>query len=406
MTHTAKPGIMKVCLFGMSERVVKSLDIIFERHMGGTCVVAEEAVADVAMIDLDAQGAKDALERQAAQFPTRPIVVLSFSEQIPGVANSVLVTKPVKVDQFVEVLRRLANRPDPQPESRGAEPAVESLQTAAVGVRSPDELAASERRSSRRVELAAGETAVGQTDRAVADLQSRERHYYIGSMPDVDLNVPEQRSKVFYDTKQYLQGFLQTAIKLGVEKGSVIALSSPAFGKIEIYPFARKVMTTATGATLYAASRIPLRPGDVAVEISPDAPQFPVSEERVEALDAFLWKLALWASRGRLPLGTDLGVPVVLSHWPNLPRLLNPPHATRIAGLWSRRATSLPTTVDVLRIPQRNVFAFYSACAALDLIMQDRRHLVRPAVVEAPLPQEKRTLFRMLMNKLTGSRDD
>lgn len=404
MTHTAKqPGIMKVCLFGMSERVVKSLDIIFERHMGGTCVVAEEAAADIAMIDLDAQGAKVAVERQVAQFPTRPIIVLSFSEQVPVVANGVLVTKPVKVDHFVEVLRRLANRPHPQPEPRRDEPAVAPL---AGAVPSAGEPAAGDRLSPARAEPTAGQTPVGQTDRAVADLQSRERHYYIGSMPDVDLSVPEQRNKVFYDTTQYLQGFLQTAIKLGVEKGSVVTLSSPAFGKIEVYPFARKVFTSATGATLYAASRIPLRPGDVAVELSPDAPQFPVSDERVEALDAFLWKFALWASRGRLPLGTDLSSPVVLNHWPNLPRLLNPPHATRIAGLWSRRATSLPTTVDVLRIPQRNVFAFYSACAALDLIMPDRRNLVRPVVVETPLPQEKRTLFRMLMNKLTGSRDD
>jgi hypothetical protein len=400
MSLSAKASITKICLFGMSERVVKSLDIIFERHMAGTCVVAEEASAHVTMIDLDAQGAKVELERQSSRYPERPIIVLSFSDLVPAIPNSVLVSKPVKVDQFVEVLRQLANRPAPESVASAGPESVASPVPLMV------EDTADDRRKGRRVDLAPGQTQVGQTDRAVADLQSRERHYYIGSMPDVDLNVPEQRSKVFYDTSHFLQGFLQTAIKLGVDKGAVVFLSSPAFGRIEVYPFARKVLTSATGATLYAVSRIPLRPGDVTIELAPDAPQFPVADERVEALDAFLWKLALWASRGRLPVGTDLGSPVVLKHWPNLPRLLNPPQATRIAGLWSRRATSLPTTADVLRIPQRNVFAFYSACVALDLIVPDRRGVARPPVPETPLPQEKRTLFRMLMHKLTGSRGD
>ena len=130
-------------------------------------------------------------------------------------------------------------------------------------------------------------------------------------------------------------------------------------------------------------------------------------------LDGLEWELALWASRGRLPRGTGLEHPIRLKSWPNLTRLAVPPEAMRIAGLWSRGELSLRETVASLGAPQRYVFAFYSACAALGHVEQ----VVAPAPAAKPrspaagtagepaaLPS--RGLFKRVLGKLLGARLD
>jgi hypothetical protein len=128
-------------------------------------------------------------------------------------------------------------------------------------------------------------------------------------------------------------------------------------------------------------------------------------------LEALEWDVALWASRGRLPRGTHLDHPVRLRCWPNLTRLAVPPEAMRIAGLWSRGSISLRDTVRVLGIPQRYVFAFYSACQALGLVEQLALPSLALAARLAPLAADPaqaappmRGLFKRLLGKLLGAR--
>ena len=156
------------------------------------------------------------------------------------------------------------------------------------------------------------------------------------------------------------------------------------------------------GYALSAVARLPLREIDVKIELLVDAPQFPHAAEGIETLDAFLWKLALWASRGRLPLGTDLNTPLVLKRWPNLTRLLTPPHATRIAGLWAREPIVLSQSITMLGIPQRYVFAFYSACVVHDIVAPAKRAL-DPLLIRPSACHEKRNIFRILTSKLMGN---
>ena len=118
-----------------------------------------------------------------------------------------------------------------------------------------------------------------------------------------------------------------------------------------------------------------------------------------------IWQLALGASRGRLPVNTSLDTPVSLLHWPNLTRLQVPPHAARILSLWSHDDKSLKETVAALNIPQRYVFALYSACSAIGLI-QVGKQASKPKnkAIDMLTPtaniKQKQTLFRMLLDKL------
>jgi hypothetical protein len=81
----------------------------------------------------------------------------------------------------------------------------------------------------------------------------------------------------------------------------------------------------------------------------------------------------------------------------------------RIAGLWSRGSFSLRDTVRTLDVPQRYVFAFYSACHALGLVEQ----VATPAALAAARLDADRTpaaappmrgLFKRILGKLLGAR--
>lgn len=454
MTHVeSKSQPLRVCAFGMSERTTKAMEIIFERETRGTCVLSDEGAADVAVIDVDTPEGRPEFDRQRRQHPARPLVLLAFDEADARTLNGIVVAKPLKVDRLIGVLKEVAERI--AKERAGGEAAAGSASSAATGtvpesaktagtagegveavvngedlsIRfpgqwvpppppasapiptpvsvavSPAEDAVGERPKGGRSELSMARAPTEATDRAIANQHARGRHYYISAIPDVDLDVPEQRAKIFYDPNQFLQGFVQKAVRLGIDNGSAVHLSGVAFGKIEIYPSARQVRVSAAAGALYAVARTPLRDEDVTFELIPDSAKSAANDAGIEPLDALLWRLALWASRGRLPIDANLDGAVVLRRWPNLPRLLYPPHATRIAGLWSRRATRLSLTAKTLAIPQRYVFAFYSACAALDLVIADRRRTPRPEVVETPNP-ERRSLFRLLLDKLKQGWED
>jgi len=113
----------------------------------------------------------------------------------------------------------------------------------------------------------------------------------------------------------------------------------------------------------------------------------------VRRLDALLWEAGALTAAGRLPEALDAGQPVYLRHWPNLTRLRQTPHTLRIAALWATRGAGLLETAELLRIPQRHVFAFHAAAAALDLITDDGSHIRR---VQRRAARNKGLLSRLL----------
>lgn len=380
---------------------------VFKEHMEGAWVLGEEQGADVAIVDLDIEGGRTEFERQQEHHPARMIVLLTADEASARALNGIVITKPVDVDHFVTVMKTIAkwiSEEQGEGTSRPVESNAPPTDSAAITAShaSPAEAPPLEAfGAARKAGMFAPDA-----QRVWATLHPRARHYFLGSQADVSLDVPEERAKVYYDPAQFLQGFVHRAIGAGVETASVMIVSGTRFGSIEIYPFARLARASANSAALYAAARLPLREDEVSIEPAPELPQMPLNREGTELLDALLWQLALWASRGHAPMGTNLDEPVVLKHWPNVSRLLFPPHAAQIVALWARRATPLVNTASTLDIPQRYVFACYSACAALDLIRADRRAVPRPAAPQSPAPAEKHTLFGMLRARFSQGRND
>ena len=362
--------------------------VFFERQLAESCVISEQDIADVSMIDFDAKDAPALLAQELSVRPDQPRIVLAFHPAKCKVPGATLVQKPVEMKVLLKVLKNMRSKIF-QPRR------VTASHLAAILSQSPHSTSGlNPPRATSQRNLAA---------QAAMQLHSREKHVFISSTPDIDLENTQERDKAFYDPDLFLQGFVQKAVALGIENASVVRLSGATFGSIDIYPFAKKAITKTPAHSLSAVARLPLRGADVQIELLPEAPQFPPDSEDLEALDSFLWKLALWASRGRIPIGTDLNTPFVLKRWPNLTRLLAPPHASRIAGLWAREPIVLSQSISTLGIPQRYVFALYSACVVHGVVTPAKRAL-DPLHLRPPASHKKQNLIRRLTEKLTGHR--
>ncbi len=230
--------------------------------------------------------------------------------------------------------------------------------------------------------------------------------YDVGSAPDVDLNSPEAREKIFYHPEHFLQGHVQYVLNLAAQNASAMRLSGIGFKTIVIEPSQQLMVSAVSLRSLASAGKIPLpfKNMQLTAVSAKDAAAF-FQDKEVYSVKNIIWQLALGASRGRLPVNTSLDTPVSLLHWPNLTRLQVPPHAARILSLWSHDDKSLRETVAALDIPQRYVFALYSACSAIGLIQvgkQSSKPKNRPIDMHTPTAniKQKQTLFRMLLDKL------
>lgn len=384
---------LKIYPLGLDERGHQTLRVFFERQLGGSCLLASEEEAHATLIDGDNYHAKQFLLAHQNSHPERAIILLTLSPEQASIAHGIVVQKPIKASVFAEQLTELAGRL--------SQPKVPLRFSSAS-----NEVLAAKLKRDGQASSPDGNASLDRVDSAAIQLTSREKRHYVGSMPDVDLSLAAERAKIYYDPDDFLQGHVVRAVAMGREHGTVVRVIGKSFPDIVIYPFANRVTCSAIGNVLFAAAKIPVHVNDIRVDLMRGVPHVPVEGAVSESIDAFLWRLTLWASRGRLPVGTALDCTVALRRWPNLTRLPDPPSSPRILGLWARRPCRLSETPAMLGLPQRYVFALYSACAMLDLIEIQKPSDSVPTATALPGNQEKRGLFSMLLKKLSLFRSD
>ncbi|KPM56131.1 hypothetical protein ACG83_13435 [Frankia sp. R43] len=210
-----------------------------------------------------------------------------------------------------------------------------------------------------------------------------------------------------YDPARYLQGLVASAWRQAADRGQAVYIQGDWPG-IAVYPRSLTAVVYGGEDSLrpYAGTEdLPLRAGLVFSR----APEYDVNHPGMVPLDVLMWKLALGASRGRLPLDTPLDTPCALWEWPNFTRLIVTPGAMSVAALWARQVCTLSETISLLRLPAEDVFVFYSAAVAVDLVhpeLPSRPAPLRssaqlqpqPQPVDAPSP--RRSLLRKLFDRL------
>jgi len=439
---------LKVGVLGMDERSRNLLRLFFNGPCKGLCELVDHKGADVTLIDLDAYGGSNLKAKHDALYPGRPTILLSIQEKPVG--ESLWLSKPLNGKALLSTLTGLRkqirppikqsaplppSKPPQQTISRKA-PATSAAATHTADTVPPkpapqpaDAPAATNKQARRqpppskpapsaRDKTPADSATPGNAARrsasnkdpksgdAAAQLDENEHLRYLDKGADINPTDPSQLRKVTYSTANLLQGYLQQALTEAMQTQRPVVVHG-IWRNISIDPVARSVCYELSLSQLRSLCIMPTKESKVSIEpmttLGECKPDRPGAKFDHDPLDAFLWQIALWTSRGRIRDDVDLKKPVFLTHWPNFTRLTVTPHALRIAALWVRQPYGLFETAKILQIPQRYVFAFYCAAQAIGLAGQGQRQ--SDTLIESPTPVEPRHkgLLGRILSRLRGA---
>ena len=392
---------LRVGMFGMNDRARTTLEMYLQGPCKNRAVVAEDAAAQISIVDMDGLHAKKILAKEKEREPNRPIILLSLAVQEES--DAIYVRKPVRVEQMLSALeeaRRVLVNGHGNNRKRfdSGETADQRTERAPVF--------AEKRRISRS-------PAEKSARRAAMLLDENSYFALIGSMSDIDPRNPRQLKSAYYDPKQFLQAYVQSAVKLAFSKKRILRLNT-GWKPILIFPHSREVWVDADDKQLRAFCVVPINTissvdvsgsGTRGISVTPvsQMPDEAGDPEKLQSVDAFLWKLALWTSTGKVPRGTDLNRPVYLERWPNMTRFVVTPHALRIAALLIEQPRSLLNIAEVLQIRQQYVFAVYSAARALGIAGQVKTPTTGAKPSPPPSHKRKRSgVLRKILKRLVG----
>lgn len=210
-------------------------------------------------------------------------------------------------------------------------------------------------------------------------VQTDDERDLCGALEDLPLHpaypLPE---KLFFSPDNYLIGHLQRALEQATLTGRPHLIAGlPRLIGVKIQPVSVCV-TDFRDNQLRPLSMAQL-PQTTARIVSASTLSHITSHGAIWSSEDFLWNVAAWAARGRLPDGCDPYQPVRLRAWPNCTKVFLSPHALRIVALWVRIPASPIDIAARLGIPQRYVFSVYSSARFAGLLDTRATPLSTPA---------------------------
>ena len=409
---------LNVALYGMDGRSHKTMVMFLQGPCKGKAVVVDELDADVDILDADSVNAKEVLEDRQVKTPDRPIILLSLEEVC--IEGTIYVKKPVQIVELVEALNQAKaiyngekpknakvlpkqasinilpkqaaiSEPEPEPEielelkNEKTAPVVEKKQAATKKINSEKS-----NKSSRH--------------RTAMNLTEKGFFSYIGHVEGVDFSKREQVLLASYRPRDFFLGYVQSAIRVARDKGRILQLNS-SWKPLMIFPYSHEIWLDADDKQLRAFAGLAIMDKSgkgMSLSLVEQNTSGFINEkmENFYDADAFIWRLAVWTSKGRYPESININRPVYLIHWPNFTRLVVTPHALQIAALLINGPRTLINIADSLKIKPQYVFVFISAAYALGLVGQARRmadELIAPPEVKEP---ESKGLLSKILGKL------
>ncbi len=246
----------------------------------------------------------------------------------------------------------------------------------------------------------------GLSSNAATSLNERELHTFIGSATDIDLNDPAAVAAVQYSPERFLAYHLGNMIRVALKKGQYLQLNC-CDSTFIVDPHKHCIHTDASPRRQRSLGALPMTGKKPAYHRLSELPSEMEARQQCYPWEAFVWRMALACSRGRLPEGTSLHQRYRLRRWPNLTRLTLFPHATRISAAWVSAPLSVAQVLKKLSLPQRYVFAFFSAASATGLLTEAEP---APGTRENPSapnqPNQRRGLFKRLLKTLYRKQRD
>ncbi len=356
MKNKSKQAI-RIAVLGMETRTRNLLKMVFDGPCRGDFLLIEDIQsAQACIFDLDTIDGMKLWETHHARYSHLPTIILSVTKKEN--TSAFYVRKPINFDQFVNTLEKIKALVVPKTR---LVPALEEQ---------------TESKNNNSTRFAALHNAKLATEMAV--VKTEENASWCGQLEDIDPTNPEAIQKIYYDPKQYLQSFLEKAWDISNKSQDKAILLEGLYSKMVIFQKKNQLFSSSSfeDNNLRTLALLPIAKNKLQLRVLTETElnNFIEFNQLLETpLDSFLWQLSLWTAQGRLPKGTDLNKNVILLHWPNFTRLVVTPYALKISALWMKKPLSLLDTAKKLEIPQRYVFAFYSAASAIKLALLDRR---------------------------------
>jgi hypothetical protein len=389
-----RPILIGLCY--VTERSAAAIETLLRSTSQCSGRIVVEPEAEIVIVDLDSGNPAEMWLKFRQRFPTHPAIALSIAEQqIPDV---IWVKKPIKPVLLLEAITLASKQLKPAPVP--AHPPKQPTSAASV-TQASNEVLISQLQKSKHSDTTSHVTkshkisAQAPTiDQPVIDqpvppseivvtarseskntkhtrdvtlaMEGESSQGIFGNHPDIDPQNPDIPAHIFYDPHVMLQGLITETMKAARANGKSRVIKS-VLATILVIPDAPGWILTSLStqriraiSAVHLANMLQTNVRDLIERKRPILlPRHP--------LENFLWLVALSAARGRVPLGTDLRAPVKLERWPNFTRLEVIPHAMRISALWLTQPMNLLETATRLHIPQRYVFAFYSAAHAVGI---------------------------------------
>ena len=229
-----------------------------------------------------------------------------------------------------------------------------------------------------------------------------------GSLDDIPLSPGASLPpRLFFEPTQYLVGHLARALEEAVKTGRPHVVSGlPRL--IGVHPLPQPVCVTSFRDTQLRPFSMAQLPDATARVVNALTFSTSGSTDTLHTAEDFLWNIAAWAARGRLPAGVDPYRPVRLRAWPNFTRTWAAPHALRIVALWTHEWASPVEIARRLRIPQRYVFSVYTSARFAGLFQPEPLAVTSPSVqvaddIALPITPQRPSILSRILRKLLNA---
>ena len=371
---------VKIHVTCLDERSYKVLNFFFQKYCHGRCEMASEDQAEVFLINMDSPDSEQHYARLLKHHKNIPMILMALKPRETG--EHYFLRKPMIADRLLDIIDNIVAKQD-------------------------SHALAEETGNSEIVEPESSQQA--SSGHAAQLLGTKEDLSFVGATEDIELSDKHALARVQFNPDQYLLGFIVQAYQLAKKEHCTVKITG-LLRTVTMFPDTSEVYVELTDRQLQPMCVVDLnnktgliKRSDIVIEKTTREKEWSscTKSHCFQSLDLFVWKVALWTSRGRLPEEVDITRPVYIQAWPNLTRLIVTPYALKIIAFWLPEPRSLTNLVTALAIPQRYVFSLFTASYYLGLAGQARRESDE-LVVPTPIitPTKKTGLFSRILNKI------
>ena len=415
-----------ISFLGVDERSKSAYQLFFEKIKPVQYELIDDyRKAQLCLVDKDSYNIQQQYEELIHNYPEKYILVLSIVEHFCTHDNEFFLQKPIKREALQKLLNKIYGfisgktiNKSSAPTNAHIKKTVEKISQKYIK-QSDDVKHKNSVKPAKKVKdntvVSINRTAKVSTSNAGKLLKIEHEEYFVGESPDIDINDSEQLKKAYYTPDKSLQSIMEQANIKSQQSGQIVQLN--VLNHVFYFDAKEQKVHCTAGPAILRPLCFVYHDNEASYNVKPSsfrddlnfilqAKKNKITNKATEKhswnMEAFMWLITLWCSRGRVPEDCDLTQPVYLMQWPNLTRLEPIPHAVRIAALIYDQPRTLTDAAKQLGIEQRYVFAFFSACKTIGLSDISRRDVDKLFVTETPKHHKNKSIMSKLLGKLVN----